>query len=81
MTRWIVAFIVLTACCAQAGDAQRPYMEERILCSDSWYQFIENAVVSSDNQGHGPDIGSDEWPDGRAPCLARTCCVIGRVVL
>jgi hypothetical protein len=36
-------------------------MDERILCSDTWYQFIEDAVVSSDNQGHGSDIGSDEW--------------------
>jgi uncharacterized protein len=61
MTRWIVAFIVFTAACVQAGNDQRPRMEERNLCSDSWYQFIEDAVVSSDNQGHGPDIGSEEW--------------------
>ena len=61
MSRWIFAFVVFTAVCAQAGDDQRPHKDERVLCSDSWYQFIEDAVVSGDNQGHGPDIGSDEW--------------------
>jgi len=61
MTIWVVAFIVFTAVCTQASDDQRLDVEEIILCSDSWYQFIEDAVVSNDNQGHGPDIGSDEW--------------------
>ena len=61
MTRWIVTFIVFAAVCAQAGNDQRPQMDENVLCSDSWYQSIEDAVVSSDNQGHGPDIGSEEW--------------------
>jgi len=45
MTKWIVPFIVFTAVCLQAGDDQRPHMDESVLCSDSWYQFIEDAVV------------------------------------
>jgi uncharacterized protein len=61
MTRWIAAFIIFAAVCAQASDVHFSGTEAEILCSDSWYQFIEDAVVSSDKQGHGPDIGSDEW--------------------
>ena len=30
-------------------------------CSDDWYRFVEKKVVSGDGQGHGPDLGSDEW--------------------
>ena len=31
------------------------------VCSDAWYRTIEKEVSSGDGQGHGPDIGSDEW--------------------
>jgi len=34
---------------------------EQILCSDEWYRTTENKVPTGDGQGHGPDIGSDEW--------------------
>jgi hypothetical protein len=30
-------------------------------CADGEYQHIESNIGSSDLQGHGPDIGSDEW--------------------
>ena len=30
-------------------------------CSETWYQYIEAKVISGDGQGHGPDLGSDEW--------------------
>ncbi|WNC67812.1 hypothetical protein RI845_14945 [Thalassotalea nanhaiensis] len=30
-------------------------------CSKAWMVFVEDRLVSSDGQGHGPDIGSDEW--------------------
>jgi uncharacterized protein len=35
--------------------------EAGVLCSDAWYRFIEEKVPTGDGQGHGPDIGSDEW--------------------
>ena len=28
-----------------------------------WQQWVDSIVITSDNQGHGPDIGSDEWCD------------------
>jgi hypothetical protein len=30
-------------------------------CSEAWYQYVETELVSGDGQGHGPDLGSDEW--------------------
>jgi hypothetical protein len=30
-------------------------------CSEPWYRYVEKELVSSDGQGHGPDLGSDEW--------------------
>jgi hypothetical protein len=31
------------------------------LCSDDWYRYVDRQIVSGDGQGHGPDLGSDEW--------------------
>ncbi len=31
------------------------------LCSEAWNRMIDAKVTSGDGQGHGPDIGSDEW--------------------
>jgi uncharacterized protein len=61
MTRWISAIIIFAAVYAQANDNHRSNMETEILCSDSWYRFLDDMVATGDNQGHGPDIGSDEW--------------------
>lgn len=32
-----------------------------LLCSEDWYQSVEDRLPSGDRQGHGPDIGSEEW--------------------
>lgn len=31
------------------------------LCTAAWYDSINAAVQTDDGQGHGPDVGSDEW--------------------
>jgi hypothetical protein len=31
------------------------------ICSQQWFKTIDAAVTTGDGQGHGPDIGSDEW--------------------
>lgn len=31
------------------------------FCTQEWYRFIEEKVATGDGQGHGPDLGSDEW--------------------
>lgn len=35
--------------------------ESPALCTAQWYRFVEQVLVSGDGQGHGPDLGSDEW--------------------
>jgi hypothetical protein len=61
MSRWIAVFIIFVAIFAQATNDYRSIMAAETLCSDSWYRFIEETVLTSDNQGHGPDVGSGEW--------------------
>ena len=31
------------------------------ICSNNWYALVENQVLTGDNLGHGPDVGSTEW--------------------
>lgn len=38
----------------KATDALKP-------CSKVWMVFVEDRLITSDGQGHGPDLGSDEW--------------------
>lgn len=45
----------------EANDGRRSTPETDVLCSDSWYQWLEEKVPTGDGHGHGPDIGSDEW--------------------
>ena len=61
MSRWVSVFIILVGILAQATNDYRSIMAAETLCSDSWYRSIEEAVPTSDNQGHGPDVGSGEW--------------------
>ena len=61
MNRWITIFLIVTATCAEASNSGTLIPEARVLCSDAWYRFIEEKVPTGDGQGHGPDIGSDEW--------------------
>lgn len=30
-------------------------------CTEAWFWLVESIVASGDGDGHGPDIGSDEW--------------------
>ena len=30
-------------------------------CSENWLQRVESSLSTGDEQGHGPDIGSQEW--------------------
>jgi uncharacterized protein len=58
MKRYLTLLLVaLTAGAAQAADRQAP----ALLCSHAWYRTIDGKVSSGDGQGHGPDLGSDEW--------------------
>jgi uncharacterized protein len=51
MSKYLAIFLILGASWAQASA----------LCTESWYRSIDEKVATSDGQGHGPDVGSDEW--------------------
>lgn len=45
----------------QPCDARPGASEPPALCSEAWYRAVEEKVPTGDGQGHGPDVGSDEW--------------------
>lgn len=51
-------FLGLAAC---SGSLLRDEQERPELCSARWFGYVEQRVKVSDEQGHGPDIGSSEW--------------------
>jgi uncharacterized protein len=61
MNRWLALFLIVFAVSAQTAEGQEPDPQAGTPCSDAWYRSIEGKVATGDGQGHGPDIGSDEW--------------------
>ena len=61
MSTCVATFLMIVAACSQASDDRKSSPRAPVLCSDSWYRSIEEKVPTGDGQGHGPDIGSDEW--------------------
>jgi uncharacterized protein len=61
MKKWFPMVLVVAAACAEASGGLNTSPEMTVLCSDAWYQSIDDEVSTSDGHGHGPDIGSDEW--------------------
>ena len=57
MKKWIASFVV----CMALSSGARAGSEAVTTCTMEWYQFVEQKLVSGDGQGHGPDLGSDEW--------------------
>ena len=53
----IAIFVVLTAFIARASVGAEP----GVPCTEEWNRFVDHKLVSGDGQGHGPDLGSDEW--------------------
>lgn len=42
------------------GCSTNPVKHENV-CSEEWYQWVEEKVSTGDGMGHGPDPGSQEW--------------------
>ena len=51
MSKYLVLLLIGATGVAQAQS----------MCSYPWYQSIEKVLHTGDGQGHGPDLGSDEW--------------------
>ena len=48
----VIPIFLANAC----GQSELP-----ALCSAQWQRAADNALTTGDGQGHGPDVGSDEW--------------------
>ena len=51
MNKYLVLLLVSATGVAQAQS----------ICTHQWYESIDKILHTTDGQGHGPDIGSDEW--------------------
>ena len=61
MCRWLVMALIVVAPCVLAGTNGEMTRETQVPCSEAWYRYMEEKVPTGDGQGHGPDIGSEEW--------------------
>ncbi|WP_153914287.1 hypothetical protein [Shewanella sp. TC10] len=73
----ILALTILTGCSEQPvnstqedlaqvsdtkkTDTNKPMASPNIKCDMTYFSEIERLISSGDGQGHGPDIGSEEW--------------------
>lgn len=57
----IVVVAILLSACDRDEPVSAASTEASVLCSESRYRMIDEKVPTGDGQGHGPDIGSDEW--------------------
>ncbi|GAA3722887.1 MliC family protein [Oceanisphaera sediminis] len=62
MSKWLAMCFIVASISAQASNGEQPSATQAdTLCAESWSRAIEDTVATGDGQGHGPDIGSDEW--------------------
>lgn len=54
------ALLLLTVACSR-GNEEQPLGSNAEICTPAWFERVEAVVQSGDGQGHGPDIGSEEW--------------------
>lgn len=50
------AALVMTGC----FDNKEAVVEHN-RCTSVWYEQVESEYPTGDGQGHGPDLGSEEW--------------------
>lgn len=55
-----IGLAAAAAVCA-ACSRDDPHSLPEPVCSERLYQAFEEAIPTGDGQGHGPDVGSDEW--------------------
>lgn len=53
-------FILMAAAVFAAACDELPERTD-VVCSPSFYDVIESRVHVTDDEGHGPDLGSGEW--------------------
>ena len=63
---FVIALVIGLSACSQTteqGKAAKLPIETEIttMCNQAWFKHVEQQLESGDGQGHGPDLGSDEW--------------------
>jgi uncharacterized protein len=61
MNRLLSVLFVLVIALVQPNRAGAASPDKSGFCTQEWYRFIEGKMATGDGQGHGPDLGSDEW--------------------
>jgi uncharacterized protein len=61
MRRWLAVVLLGASASAWAGGSDASGPQAASPCSDAWYRTIEAKLPTGDGQGHGPDLGSEEW--------------------
>lgn len=63
MLRAILFITVLFSlgACASHNDDAKPQPIVPVKGSIQWYNWVDSKVITGDDAGHGPDIGSAEW--------------------
>ena len=56
-TTFLIFLSLLWGCVTQEPEDQNSV----VTCSQTWYDEIEEIISIGDGQGHGPDLGSQEW--------------------
>ena len=64
-TRYKLSITILisiaVAACVSSLPGPNVVTKQTATCSDEVLKDIDQKVVTGDGQGHGPDIGTDEW--------------------
>lgn len=55
----VLSFSVLAGCARQ--EQPEPPIANNPACTTDWFESVEARLGTGDGQGHGPDIGSQEW--------------------
>jgi len=50
----LLLVLILTGCIKPVASGPEP-------CSEGWNLIVEQLLVTGDDRGHGPDLGSAEW--------------------
>ena len=65
MYRYVEKIVLLSSLsvCLAACDSAVLESKETVpkLCTAPWFEYVEAKVAVTDEHGHGPDIGGEEW--------------------
>ena len=48
---------IINVGCSSKAVQEKQYQ----ACSQEWFQKVEKKILTEDEQGHGPDLGTLEW--------------------